>query len=103
MTRDRWVALPLLHSDIFQDTGCGVKPVDGVVPIISHPPYISPSFFLSFFLSQLGLGDTFIDMHSMESAPRRVDSEELEGKTVVRPPLILYSNAMPWSLLMIVY
>jgi hypothetical protein len=33
---------------------------------------------------QLGLGDTFIDMHSMESAPRLVDSEELEGKRVVK-------------------
>jgi alpha-tubulin suppressor-like RCC1 family protein len=33
---------------------------------------------------QLGLGDTFIDMHSMESVPRVVDSEELEGKTVVK-------------------
>ena len=36
------------------------------------------------FLIQLGLGDTFIDMHSMESVPRVVDSEELEGKTVVK-------------------
>lgn len=33
---------------------------------------------------QLGLGDSFIDMHSMEIAPRLVDSEELADKKVVK-------------------